>query len=183
MNKKEFIKELEDAMLEQMDIHEAAPHIKYYKEYIENEIDKGISEKEVLARLHSPRIVAKNIIENSESANRYKSDIYNDSYTSKNESKYYYNDEREKNSQSEGSGKNEKSESQGTDNITFSINGKPIKKFWMKLLGLIVISASILLGIAIIGGIIWFLMHVILPCVIVVGGFYIIVKFLKKWLK
>ena len=75
MNKNEFLKGLEEALLENMDISQAAPHIKYYNDYIDSEIEKGKSEAEVIASLQSPRLIAKSIIDNRQSAGKYDNNI------------------------------------------------------------------------------------------------------------
>ena len=62
MTKKEFLDKLGEALLENMDVSEAMSHVQYYKEYIESEVSKGKTEKEVIATLQSPRLIAKNII-------------------------------------------------------------------------------------------------------------------------
>ena len=71
MDKREFLEKLEEALIEKMNISEAMPHIIYYKEYIENEVAKGKSEKEVINNLQSPRLIAKNIINAAAPAERY----------------------------------------------------------------------------------------------------------------
>ena len=182
MNRKEFIKELEEAMLEQMDISEAAPHIRYYQDFIDNEISKGNLEEDVLARLHSPRLVAKNIIDNSESANKYKNYIPNKSKsdTCKSDTNYHYKQSRYSEEKKEYTGQFERT---GTAPISFSINGKPIKALWMKIVIFVILALIVLLGIAVIGGILWIISRVVLPCIIVIGVFYIIKRIIGKWLK
>ena len=62
MSKKEFLKNLEEALLEKMDISDAVEHIRYYNDYISNEVAKGKSEEDVISSLQSPRLIAKCII-------------------------------------------------------------------------------------------------------------------------
>ncbi len=182
MNRKEFIKELEEAMLEQMDISEAAPHIRYYQDFIDNEISKGNREEDILARLHSPRLVAKNIIDNSESANKYKSYIPNKSKsdTRKSDTSYHYKESKYSEEKNEYTSQFERT---GTEPISFSINGKQIKALWMKIVFFAILAVIVLLGIAVIGGILWIISRVVLPCIIIIGAFYIIKRIIGKWLK
>ena len=157
MSKKEFLNRLEEALLEQMDISEAAMHIRYYREYIESEIEKGRDEQEVVESLQSPRLIAKTIINNSESANKYNNDV--NGY------------ERTKNS------------AYGNDNgkkITFSINGKPIDSFFIKLL-LIVIA--IIIVVVVVGFIIIvtkILFMFVLPTLFIIGIIGFVIKALTN---
>ena len=52
MSKKEFLKNLEEALLEKMDISDEVEHIRYYNEYISNEVAKGKSEDLIQEKIH-----------------------------------------------------------------------------------------------------------------------------------
>lgn len=63
MDKKEFIDKLQRALASGLKSSQVAENVRYYQEYIESEIRKGRKEKEVLAQLGDPRLLAKSIIE------------------------------------------------------------------------------------------------------------------------
>ena len=160
MNKNEFLKGLEEALLENMDISQAAPHIKYYNDYIDSEIEKGKSEAEVIASLQSPRLIAKSIIDNRQSAGKYDNNI-KDKRTDKT---------KENNSQGSG--------------VSFSINGKPINNMLVKIIALLFVIIAIFLVVAIVSGILWFLFKIILPVIIIAGAVIYITKIFSnssKW--
>ena len=172
MTKKEFLNKLEEALLEQMDISEAAPHIRYYQDYIENEVRNGRDEKEVVASLQNPRLLAKNLVNNSKSANKYKSDIYTEKTGTEN-----YNYARE--------GYREENYSR-TDNckrgnsISFSVNGRPINSIWLKIALVIIAILAVVIVLAVVSGVIWLLFKVILPVALIGGLIYLLVNVIRK---
>ena len=161
MDKKEFLQKLEEALLEKMDISDAAEHIRYYNDYINNEVAKGRSEEEVIKKLQSPRLIAKSITSNTNRANKYDSNISNRTekshYSYDNYDNNYdnnsYNDDRYK------------SYSSGP---TFSINGKPINgtdvKIVMFIIGILIVG----LIIAALGLMAWVAFNILLPIILVV---------------
>ena len=153
MTKKEFLKGLEEALLENMDISQAAPHIRYYKEYIESETEKGRDEEEVVASLQSPRLIAKNIINNSESAGRYDNNIHDD--------------------YSDGSINVDRTERKG---YSFSINGKPVDSVWVKLAAIILGLLVIALVLTIVSGILWIVFRFVLPIAVIAFAIIFIAK-------
>ncbi len=163
MNKKEFLKRLEEAMLEHMDISQAAPHIKYYNEFIDSELSKGLDEDEVISALNNPRLIAKNIIENSKSANKYKSDIGDYKERDYN-TKAKYSDDINKKSR----------------HISFSVNGKPVSSIWIKVLLILVVAIILFLGFIVLGGVLWIVSRLVLPIMIFGGLCYLFVKVIKR---
>lgn len=63
MDKEEFIAGLQHALAAGMPGGQVAEHVRYYREYIDSEIYKGRTEKEVLAQLGDPRLLARSIID------------------------------------------------------------------------------------------------------------------------
>ena len=174
MNKKQFLKGLEEALLEQMDISEAAPHIRYYQDYIENELSNGKSEDEVMASLQTPRLIAKNIVNNSDSANKYKSDIYGGSYNSNrsrenSNSTTYYEDNDENNNKYINRGP-----------VSFSVNGKPINSIWFKIAIIAIFIVIVVLVFAVIAGVMWLLTRLLLPVAIIGGVIYLLANIIKR---
>lgn len=67
MDRYEFISTLRTALTGKVPATTVEDNVKYYEEYIEIQLRQGKSEKEVLAALGDPRLLAKTIIE----ANKY----------------------------------------------------------------------------------------------------------------
>lgn len=63
MTKKEFLQELQRSLVGKLDSSKIAEHVEYYSEYIEIAVRKGEAEEEVLARLGSPRLIARSLTE------------------------------------------------------------------------------------------------------------------------
>lgn len=83
MTKQEFLDELTIALQGELSSSEISENIRYYNNYILEEMSKGKSEEEVLMGLGDPRLIAKTIIEtsNMRDANTdsyYYEDIRND---------------------------------------------------------------------------------------------------------
>ena len=181
MNKKEFIRGLEQAMLEQMDISEAASHIRYYQDFIENEVSNGRSEEEVVASLQSPRLIAKNIIDNGKSANKYKSDIYG---KNRNEKETYNKDTNNKRYSNMGcEGQEQKEGYKKTRPISFSINGKPIEHTGVKIALITIAVIILMLVVIVVSGVLWIISRLLLPVVLIGGVVYLFSKFINKFIK
>lgn len=63
MEKTEFIERLQRALAAGISSSQVAENVRYYQNYIDSEIRKGRSEKEVMDSLGDPRLLAKSIIE------------------------------------------------------------------------------------------------------------------------
>lgn len=63
MEKTEFIERLQRALAAGLSSGQVAENVRYYQDYIDSEIRKGRSEKEVMESLGDPRLLAKSIIE------------------------------------------------------------------------------------------------------------------------
>ena len=63
MSKYEFISQLDDALLGNVSERERRDSVRYYTDYIEDEVRAGKSEEEVLQSLGSPMAIARSIIE------------------------------------------------------------------------------------------------------------------------
>ena len=159
MSKTEFLNKLEEALLENMDISQARPHLKYYKDYIESELKKGRKEEDVIASLQNPRLIAKNIINNEKIASKYDSSINYDSSD-------YFNSEADKNN----------TKGYSSQGFSFSVNGKPVNKFLIKLLSILILVIALVLVVSIISGIILLVFKVILPVALIGFLIYIITK-------
>ncbi|MCM1144182.1 MAG: DUF1700 domain-containing protein [Blautia sp.] len=72
MDKREFIEKLQRALSSGLNSAQVAENVRYYQEYIESEMQRGNSVREVLAQLGDPRLLAKSIIE----ANKHSGENY-----------------------------------------------------------------------------------------------------------
>lgn len=63
MNKTEFLETLSAQLSGQMQEGRAAAHIRYYRDYIEQQVRSGHNEDEVLSQLGDPRLIAKTLID------------------------------------------------------------------------------------------------------------------------
>lgn len=81
MSKAEFLETLEIQLLGQIPDGKASGHVRYYRNYIEEQMSKGRSEEEVLRELGDPRLIAKTILDTDPEAGQgiyeeYVSDSY-----------------------------------------------------------------------------------------------------------
>ncbi len=65
MNKETFIDTLRRALYGRVSEYELADHVRYYEDYIRQEMNSGRSEQEVLEELGDPRLIARTILETS----------------------------------------------------------------------------------------------------------------------
>ena len=65
MNKEQFIDALRRALYGKIDDYTLLDHIRYYEDYIRQEMGKGRTEQEVLQELGDPRLLARTIVETS----------------------------------------------------------------------------------------------------------------------
>ena len=65
MNKEQFIDALRRALYGKIDDYTLQDHIRYYEDYIRQEMGKGQTEQEVLQELGDPRLLARTIVETS----------------------------------------------------------------------------------------------------------------------
>ena len=65
MTKREFLEEMQDALAQALSSDQVNGHIRYYSQYIDREIAKGLSEQEVIQRLGNPRLIAKTLVDTS----------------------------------------------------------------------------------------------------------------------
>lgn len=65
MNKEAFIDTLRRALYGKVSDYELTDHMRYYEDYIRQEMNRGRSEQEVLEELGDPRLIARTILETS----------------------------------------------------------------------------------------------------------------------
>jgi uncharacterized membrane protein len=93
MTKEEFIKDLRESLYTEVPSIEIENNVRYYSEYIDNQIRSGKTIDQVMAELGDPRLIARTIIETSKlgksNYNNPYSSTYQDEYTNTADS---YND-------------------------------------------------------------------------------------------
>ena len=62
MSKQEFLDGLRRSLSGGLETQEINDHIRYYSDYIDSQIRRGISEEEVMASLGEPRLIAKTLL-------------------------------------------------------------------------------------------------------------------------
>lgn len=72
MNRKTFLESLEKALYGRISESDRTEHMKYYENYIAQEISAGRSEQEILEELGDPRLIARTIVQTSDSKTSYK---------------------------------------------------------------------------------------------------------------
>lgn len=65
MNKTEFLEALKGKLQEELSDVQVNGHIRYYEQYIQQEVQNGISEAEVISSLGDPVLLARTILETS----------------------------------------------------------------------------------------------------------------------
>lgn len=66
MTRQEFLQELQAALQGEMSQSSINGHIKYYQNYIIEEVQKGQTEEDVIRGMGNPRLIAKTLIDTSE---------------------------------------------------------------------------------------------------------------------
>lgn len=81
MNKREFLETLKEALSEEMPASLVRENIQYYSQYIDGEVEKGCTEREAVAKLGAPRLIAKTLLEAFETTGQtYGSDVSGNAY-------------------------------------------------------------------------------------------------------
>ncbi|MGN0400509.1 MAG: DUF1700 domain-containing protein [Blautia sp.] len=65
MTKREFLEEMQDALVQDLSSGQVNGHIRYYSQYIDQETAKGLSEEDVIQKLGNPRLIAKTLVDTS----------------------------------------------------------------------------------------------------------------------
>lgn len=153
MNKIEFLEKLGKALGNDLSAPVVQGHVRYYSQYISDEVAKGRSEKEVIEELGDPWAIARNII-----------DVEGNKSTGSQMSGYEAGSSDAYGSEdSYGSGYGS-----GYDTMGNASNAnKPLSK-WSLILFVVGIIAVLVLIIAIIGGIISVLAPIIIPILIII---------------
>lgn len=153
MTKQQFIQELSECLLNEVDSQEYHSSIEYYSNYIETEIRKGKSEEEVTTELGSPRLIAKTIIDSQLGKESQKERVS------------YYERKDEDDYQKEAQ----------KDVFRIFWNQRELK--WYEKLGaLLILILAIGVLLAVLGVAISLLIHVVLPIVAII----IVIRFLYE---
>lgn len=80
MTKEEFIRDLRESLYTEITSIEIENNVRYYNEYIDNQIRSGKTIDQVMAELGDPRLIARTIIETSKLGKSNYNNIHNNSY-------------------------------------------------------------------------------------------------------
>ena len=151
MSKREFLDKLRKALENDLSGSVVQENVNYYNTYINEEVQKGRSEREVLDELGDPWAIAKNIVTSEEIKGNTQ-----ETYES-------YEPRRQQRSQEYEQGYGEESGYSG-------IHILGLDTWWKKLLLILAIVGIVILIVAVIGGIISILAPIFIPflCVCVV---------------
>ena len=155
MTKREFLERLKEALENGLDSQKVRENMDYYRSYIEEEINAGRSEKQVIDELGDPWVIAQSVINMAESRSGAE-DVYGNS------SNVY------------GEGWSGNSGRQGYSNTqihTYMVNG-----WWKRLLFILGIVGIVLIVFAVIGGLISLIMPLLLPVLTVI----VLIRFIKR---
>lgn len=94
MNKYEFIKNLQDALKGHVSNADFENQISYYENYINDEVNKGKSESEVISELGDPKLIAKTIIDVNGNDNDDNNSYVNSNSDSTNDNNSYNSNRR-----------------------------------------------------------------------------------------
>lgn len=160
MTKQQFIQELSECLLNEVDAQEYNNSIQYYTNYIENEVRSGKTEEEVTTALGSPRLIAKTIID-SQIGNSYGNQtIYEEVNTGREKS---FQESRE-NSQ---------------EKWQIRIGDRIFDKWYEKVVFAIITVLVIMLILGVLGVAFSILWHVVLPIAAIVILFRLISNFFR----
>lgn len=81
MTKEEFIKVLRESLYTEITSIEIENNVRYYNEYIDNQIRSGKTMDQVMAELGDPRLIARTIIETAKLGKSNYNNTYQDAYT------------------------------------------------------------------------------------------------------
>ena len=73
MNKLEFIKILEEQLCLEMPKEQATAHVQYYERYINDQIQAGKTEEDILSILGDPRLIAMTLVDTNPPQENYQS--------------------------------------------------------------------------------------------------------------
>ena len=144
MSKREFLDKLRKALENDLSGPVVQENVNYYSNYINEEVQKGRSEREVLDELGDPWAIAKNIVTSEEIKGNTQ-----ETYES-------YEPRRQQRSQSYEQGYEEESGRSG-------IHILGLDTWWKKLLLVLAVVGIVMLVIAVVGGIISILAPIFIP--------------------
>ena len=78
MTKQEFLDGLRRSLSGGLEAAQINEHIRYYSDYIDSEIRRGVAEEEVMASLGDPRLIAKTLLGMEEADNVTEEYVYED---------------------------------------------------------------------------------------------------------
>lgn len=158
MDKREFLEKLKETLEADVETQVVRENIEYYSGYINEEVSKGRSEKEVMDELGDPWVIARTIIDAQgvREQGGYSSESSRDAYKRQNYQEW-------QNPQRRASNNN-------------NVHLWTLDAWWKKLVLILGIVGVLFLVISIVAGIIRFVVPILIPVLLVV----IVVKLFQK---
>ena len=158
MTRQEFIRKLQEALNGKLDATEIQDHLKFYDDYIIEEMRKGKSEQEVLELLGDPWAIAKTIVDASDGTDEevvYENrSPFNNSYNQTTQAQNSYTGYGQKNEY-------------GTEHSYGSYHEFRLDTWWKKALLILAVVFVVVVVVSVITGIISFLAPVLVPLLII----------------
>lgn len=146
MRKDEFLQILRRALNGDVPPGVIEENIRYYDNYITEEVRKGRSEEDVIQEIGDPRLIAKNIEDTTEGAG---DDLYQESYS--------YED----------AGSQRTYEQQQTSGGRGTVHYFDLNKWYWKLLAAVIVFAVLYLVFAVVGGLFMLVRPLLVPLLII----------------
>lgn len=161
MNKEEFLRKLAGALNGQVSQQTVQENIRYYDQYISDEVRKGRTETEVIEEIGDPRLIAKTIEEAEESA----------------QSQGTYRSYQQQTVYEDPSDYAGGSFERRTDrNIRFY----DLNKWYWKLLGLLLVFLTLFLIVSIVGGIFALVIPLLGPLMLILAIYWLIKSLMQR---
>ena len=158
MTRQEFIRKLQEALNGKLDATTIQDHLKFYDDYIIEEMRKGKSEQEVLELLGDPWAIAKTIVDASDGTDEevvYENrSPFNNSYNQTTQAQNSYTGYGQKNEY-------------GTEHSYGSYHEFRLDTWWKKALLILAVVFVVVVVVSVITGIISFLAPVLVPILII----------------
>ncbi|MDO4267596.1 MAG: DUF1700 domain-containing protein [Eubacteriales bacterium] len=159
MNREEFLEGLETALSGNVPPAVVQENLRYYREYIRTEMQKGRSQEDVMEELGDPRLIARTIMDTTPGAGETSYEEYQEGGR--------YGGGYESGGQ-EGYG-------QRRENVRSSIHFYDLNKWYWKLLGILLVVGIISVVITVVTG----LLSLVIPLLPVIGLVAVIMWFVQ----
>lgn len=144
MTRDEFLRQLQEALENDLQGSIVQENVDYYNQYISEEVRKGVAEQDVIDTLGDPWILAKTVI-GSESETKYSNNIYE---AEESHSKH-----------------NKQNEQSAVPNKAYIFG---LDTWWKKLLAVLAIVGILIFVLVIVGGLLWLFLPILIPIIVAI---------------